>query len=59
MLPTKKNDNQAIDALLRAARGERDLRLRLRDKALLALLMYAGVRGEETCDDGGGNFSYG
>src|SRR5260370_37255328 len=39
--------DQAVDALLRAARNERDLRLRLRDKALLALLIYAGPRVKE------------
>src|SRR5260370_39424685 len=49
MFPTKKNNNQAVDALLRAAR---DLRLRLRDETLLALLMYVGVCVQETCDDG-------
>ncbi len=39
--------DQAVDALLRAARNERDLRLRLRDEALLALLIYAGLRVKE------------
>ena len=42
--------DQAVDALLRAARNERDLRLRLRDEALLALLIYAGLRVQEACD---------
>lgn len=41
---------QAVDALLRAARAEPDPRLRLRDEALLALLVYAGVRIQEACD---------
>ena len=39
-----------MDALLRAARAEPDPRLRLRDEALLALLVYAGVRIQEACD---------
>jgi site-specific recombinase XerD len=42
--------DQAVDALLRAARSERDLGLRLRDEALLALLIYAGLRVQEACD---------
>lgn len=42
--------DQAVDALLRAVRDERDLRLRLRDEALLALLIYAGLRVQEVCD---------
>jgi site-specific recombinase XerD len=42
--------DQAVDALLRATRAEPDLRLRLRDEALLALLVYAGVRIQEACD---------
>ena len=42
--------DQAVDALLRAARGEHDLRLRLRDEALLSLLIYAGLRVQEACD---------
>jgi integrase/recombinase XerC len=36
--------------LLRAARNECDLRLRLRDEACLALLIYAGLRVQEVCD---------
>lgn len=40
----------AVDALLRATRTEPDPRLRLRDEALLALLVYAGVRIQEACD---------
>jgi site-specific recombinase XerD len=40
----------AIDAILRAVRGEKDERLRLRDEALLALLIYTGLRAQETCD---------
>jgi site-specific recombinase XerD len=42
--------DQAVDALLRATRAESDPRLRLRDEALLALLVYAGVRIQEACD---------
>jgi site-specific recombinase XerD len=42
--------DQAVDALLRAVRSEPDLRLRLRDEALLALLVYAGLRVQEVCD---------
>jgi hypothetical protein len=48
----------AVDALLRAARGERDLRLRLRNEALLSILIYAGVRVQATRAVGGGNFPY-
>jgi site-specific recombinase XerD len=40
----------AIDAILCAAHSEPDERLRLRDEALLALLIYAGLRAQETCD---------
>ncbi|MBA3470027.1 MAG: tyrosine-type recombinase/integrase [Herpetosiphonaceae bacterium] len=39
-----------VDALLRAARNQRDPRLRMRDEALLALLVYTGVRVQEACD---------
>jgi integrase/recombinase XerC len=42
--------DEAVDALLRATRLEPDSRLRLRDEALLALLVYAGVRIQEACD---------
>jgi site-specific recombinase XerC len=42
--------DQAVDALLRAVRDEKDPRLRLRDEALLALLIYAGLRVQEACD---------
>jgi site-specific recombinase XerD len=42
--------DQAVDALLRATRAEPDPRLRLRDEALLVLLVYAGVRIQEACD---------
>ncbi len=42
--------DQAVDALLRAPRVEPDPRLRLRDEALLALLVCAGVRIQEACD---------
>jgi site-specific recombinase XerD len=40
----------AIDATLRAVRGEKDERIRLRDEALLVLLIYTGLRAQETCD---------
>jgi site-specific recombinase XerD len=42
--------DQAVDDLLRATRNERDLRLRLRDEAILAFLVYAGLRVQEVCD---------
>lgn len=42
--------DQAVDSLLRAACSEPDPRLRLRDEALLALLVYAGLRVQEACD---------
>ena len=42
--------DQAVDALLRGARSGKDIRLRLRDEALLALLIYAGLRVQEACD---------
>jgi site-specific recombinase XerD len=41
--------NAAIDALLRATAGEPDLEQRHRDQAALALLVYAGLRIQETC----------
>lgn len=41
---------QAIDALLRAAGAEPSPILRARDGALLALLIYAGLRVQEACD---------
>lgn len=40
----------AIDAVLRAAQEDADPALRLRDGALLALLVYAGLRSQEACD---------
>lgn len=42
--------NLAVDALARAPRQLSDLRLRLRDQALLALLIYAGLRSQEVCN---------
>ena len=42
--------DQAVDALLRAVRNKHDPRLRLRDEAILALLVYAGLRVQEVCD---------
>ena len=41
---------EAVDAILRAVRSERDERIRLRDEALLALLIYTGLRAQEACD---------
>ena len=41
---------EAIDALLRAARTEQNAILHARNEALLALLIYAGLRAQETCD---------
>ena len=41
---------EACDAILRAARQQPDQRLRLRDEALLALLIYGGLRAQEVCD---------
>lgn len=46
----KSLPDEAVDALLRAVRGEKDDRIRLRDEALLALLIYAGLRAQEVCD---------
>ncbi|KPV54827.1 hypothetical protein SE17_01370, partial [Kouleothrix aurantiaca] len=40
----------AVDALLRTVVQEQDTRLRLRDQAALALLVYAGLRVQEVCD---------
>jgi site-specific recombinase XerD len=42
--------NEAVDALLRVARAERHPLLRMRNEALLALLIYAGLRVQEACD---------
>ena len=42
--------NGAVDALLRASRALADDRLRSRDQALLALLVYGGLRSQEACD---------
>jgi site-specific recombinase XerD len=41
---------EAVDAMLRAVRGEKDEHIRLRDEALLALLIYTGLRAQEACD---------
>jgi site-specific recombinase XerD len=41
---------RAVDALLRAPRTIQDPRLRLRDQAMLALLVYAGLRSQEVRD---------
>ena len=50
LLGPRSLPDQAVDALLRVARREPDLRLRRRDEALLALLVYAGLRVQEACD---------
>jgi site-specific recombinase XerD len=41
---------QAIDTLLRIARAEQHILLRTRNEALLALLIYVGLRVQEVCD---------
>jgi site-specific recombinase XerD len=41
---------EAVDALLRMARAEKHPLLRMRNEALLALLIYAGLRVQEACD---------
>lgn len=41
---------EAVDALLREARIESDPTLRLRNEAVLALLVYSGLRVQEACD---------
>lgn len=41
---------EAVDALLRRARAEQHPLLRARNEALLALLIYAGLRVQEACD---------
>src|SRR5258708_38108264 len=40
----------STDALLRVVRAEQNAILRTRDEALLALLIYAGLRVQEACD---------
>ena len=45
----KSLPREAVDAILRAVRGEKDERIRLRDEALLALLIHAGLRVQEVC----------
>jgi site-specific recombinase XerD len=49
-LSPKSIPAEAVDAILRAVRGEMDDRIRLRDEALLALLIHAGLRAQEVCD---------
>jgi site-specific recombinase XerD len=41
---------EAVDTLLRVARAEKHPLLRMRNEALLALLIYAGLRVQEACD---------
>ncbi len=50
ILSPRSLPDQAVDALLRAVRSEPDIRLRLRDEAVFALLIYAGLRVQEVCD---------
>jgi site-specific recombinase XerD len=42
--------SEAVDALLRAARLESNQVVRLRNEAMLALLVYGGLRVQEVCD---------
>ena len=49
-LAPKSIPTEAIDAILRSVRSEKDERIRLRDEALLALLVHVGLRAQETCD---------
>lgn len=42
--------DDAVDAVLRAVQAEEEPAIRLRDGALLALLVYAGLRSQEACD---------
>src|SRR5262245_31904065 len=46
----KSLPTEAVDALLRAVRSEKDERIRLRDEALLAVLIHTGLRAQEVCD---------
>jgi integrase/recombinase XerC len=46
----RKLDRTAVDALLRAAADEDNLTLRRCNEALLALLIYAGLRSQEAAD---------
>lgn len=46
----RKLDPAAVDALLRAASAEPDMTLRRCNEALLALLIYAGLRSQEATD---------
>jgi integrase/recombinase XerC len=46
----RKLDRAAVDALLRAAADEDNLTLRRCNEALLALLIYAGLRSQEAAD---------
>src|SRR5262245_42420627 len=40
----------AVTARLRGARAEKDVTIRLRDEAALALMIYGGLRVQEACD---------
>jgi integrase/recombinase XerC len=41
---------EAVKAVLRAARAEKDATIRMCDEAALALLIYGGLRVQEACD---------
>ena len=48
--PPRSIPSAAVDALLRAVQSERNVRVRLRDETILALLAHVGLRVQETCD---------
>ncbi len=48
--PPRSIPSAAVDALLRAVQSERNVRVRLRDEIILALLAHVGLRVQETCD---------
>ena len=49
-LSAKSVAAEAVDALLREARTESDPTLRLRNEAVLTLLVYSGLRVKGACD---------
>ena len=50
VLSPRSLPDDAIDVLLRTVHQEPKVLLRLRDEAMLALLVYAGLRVQEVCD---------
>jgi len=50
LLAPRSLPTEAVDALLRVARAGQHPLLRARNEALLALLIYAGLRVQEACD---------